>query len=163
MVWLLIAACGGSGEAPSPAADPVGVAQPVAAPAAKPAARGPAAAVARMRSAQLWSHPSVPDEELVAILREADAWPPGMRDAPAVKATAAERSAHPIWLELERPTGEWLEAGGRPIVSGATPSGGTVRATLRGDAATAFTWVYEHGDGQGWEPLATVAWEKAAP
>ncbi len=116
-----------------------------------------------MRDERLWTLPGLPDEAVLTILRDADAWPPGMRDAPPAAETADERSAHPVWLELRRPTAAWLEAGGRPIVSGAVPSGATVRATLRGDATTAFTWVYEHGDDRGWAPLATVAWEKAAP
>ena len=160
MWWLWLSACGGSGGDAVPT---VPLLAPTPTLASKSAARGPAAALARMRNGPMARASSVTDEDLVAVLRDADAWPPGMREAPPVKETAAERSSHPIWLELQRPTGEWLEAGGRAIVSGATPTGGTVRATLRGDAATAFTWVYEHGDGRVWEPLATVAWEKAAP
>jgi len=151
-VLLLLLAC--ASEPVPPAAVP----PPAAAPAsAQPLRRGAAAVVARLRAEKAWEHPD--PAAIAALLTESSTWPAGMAAGVAVAAAPP-----PGLVSLTRPTRDWLDAGGAGVVTGALPTGASIRATLSGDASTPFAWVLEHGDDRaGWAPLATLAWERAAP
>lgn len=160
LLLVLLAACGAEPAREAPPGPPIAAEPPTVAVPAKPTGRGPVQLVARFRADRLWERAAVDDAELLGLLEVYQAWPPGMKGAAPAKETAAQRATHPVWLELRRPTTEWLDAGGHAIVVGELPAGRTIRATLRGDAERKFEWVFEDGDGTGWHPLATVSWEK---
>jgi hypothetical protein len=125
------------------------------------AERGGAAMARYLRSAPIWSAPSIPAQELRSALIAFAAWPAGfdLQAGPRTVDAAGKPVLLPLpdlAVTLETSSGAWRRLGGAAGVS--RPSD-RVRATLRGGPATPFTWTVEESEGAGWSLRSTTALE----